>query len=136
MEDLQEHGRRFVVGTDIKDLEHQITKFLQFCTNINLKLAPWKFKINPTVKFLGMLVSSEKLKQKWINALTEIPKSKTKREVQIACGMLAELQNWFPSISYSVPNLRKQCAHQKTFEWSEACDIEWVNIKEIFKKEF
>ena len=72
-----------------------------------------------------MLVSSEKIKQgsvtfidrpsKLITALTEMPKPKTKREDQIACGMLAQLQNWFPAISSSVPNLHKQCAHQTTF---------------------
>ena len=97
-------------GETIEQLEIQVVKLMDWCKKINLKLSPKKFKINTTVKFSGMIVSGEKIKNQSvvfidppdgrIQALTEMKRPENKKKVQILCGCIAALQAWTPNILY------------------------------------
>ena len=81
--------------------------------------------ISEEVEFGGLVISSETVekeniifirpKDKSIKAFSELKKPTKKKEVQIICGMLVTLQNWFPSIPLNIPNLRKATAGASKF---------------------
>ena len=112
-------------GNSIEELEHQITKLMKMCSDINLKLSPSKFKLSSAVKFGGTIISSQKIKDghvifldlpdKIIVAVTEMKTPRTTKELRTLCGMISSLGDWFPAIQFSIKNLRSGCSEMKRF---------------------
>ena len=99
-------------GNSIEELEHQITKLMKTCSDINLKLSPSKFKLSSAVKFGGTIISSQKIKDghvifldppdQRIVAVTEMKTPKTKKELRTLCGMISSLGDWLPAIQFNI----------------------------------
>ena len=97
-------------GNSIEDLEDQIETLMKMCSDINLKLAPSKFKLSNAVKFGGTIISSQRIKDghvifidppdQRIVAVTEMRSPGTKKELRTLCGMISSLGEWFPSIQH------------------------------------
>ena len=51
-------------------------------------------------------------KNKRILALEELRKPKSKRNLQVFAGMVASIQNWFPSLPLVILNIRRACGGQ------------------------
>ena len=129
-------------GNTIEELEHQITKLMKMCSDINLKLSPSKFKLSSAVKFGGTIISSQKIKDEHvifldppdqrIVAVTEMKTPKTKKELRTLCGMISSLGDWFPSIQFNIKNLRSGCGEMKRFEWTKIMETEFKAFKHIF----
>ena len=129
-------------GSSIKDLEDQIEKLMKMYSNINLKLAPSKFKLSSAVKFSGTIISSQRIKDghvifidppdQRIVAMTEMRNPRTKKELRTLCGMISSLGEWFPSIQFNMANLRAGCAEMRRFEWNKVMQEEFQAVKHIF----
>ena len=75
---------------------------MKLCKRINLKLSPAKFSLSEAVKFGGIIISAEKIKDQSIIFLdppdarvlaqTEMPAPTTKKELQSLCGMVSSLK--------------------------------------------
>ena len=143
--DLRLNGMRVVKNMDdvlfyhstlegaIKELE----RFLGFCRKKNLKLKPSKFCIGEEVEFGGALITSETVGSK--NVVNILPKSqrvqafqnlrrpKTRKEVQVFCGMMTSLMKWSPNAPLNAPVLRAATGGSKgvPFEWTEAMEQEF-----------
>ena len=72
-------------------------------------------------------------KDKRISAFTDMPKPKSKKDVQVFCGLLASLQSWFPSIPLKIPNLRKATASKSTFVWTPLLEEEYLAVKLVMQ---
>ena len=129
-------------GNSIKDLEDQIEKLMKMCSEINLKLAPSKFKLSNSVKFGGTIISSQRIKDghvifidppdQRIVAVTEMRNPRNKKELRTLCGMVSSLGDWFPSIQFNMANLRAGCAEMRRFEWTKVMEEEFRAVKHIF----
>ena len=53
-------------SSTVKGLEEQIGKLMKLCKRINLKLSPAKFSLSEAVKFGGVIISAEKIKDQSI----------------------------------------------------------------------
>ena len=81
-----------IFGNLFEDLEDQIMKLMKMCSDINLKLSPYKFKLSTAVKFGGTIISSERIKDghvifidppdQRIVAVTEMRSPRTKKRVE------------------------------------------------------
>ena len=126
----------FLVFSDtLEGLEHQIKKLIKLCHDINLKLAPSKFKLSNSVKFGGTIISSQRIKDghvifidppdQRIVAVTEMRNPRNKKELRTLCGMVSSLGDWFPSIQFNMANLRAGCAEMRRFEWTKVMEEEF-----------
>merc|ERR1712120_130865 len=70
---------------------------------------------------------------KHVVAVTEMPNPKNKKEVRVLCGMISSLAAWFPNVHFNTTNLRAGCSENKKFEWNEAMENEFKQIKHVFK---
>ena len=78
-----------------------LEKLMKMCSNINLKLAPSKFKLSSAVKSGGTIISSQRIKDghvifidppdQRIVAVTEMRNPRTKKELRTLCGMISSL---------------------------------------------
>ena len=126
-------------GVTLEDLEMKLIKFMEFAKSKNLKLNPKKFFISEEVEFGGSSVTAEKCenetlifispKNKRIKTFEELRKPRTKRDVQVLCGLLASLQQWNPSVPLEVPLLRKATAGSAKFTWTQDLEQEYQNVK-------
>ena len=131
-----------IFGNLFEDLEDQIMKLMKMCSDINLKLSPYKFKLSTAVKFGGTIISSERIKDghvisidppdQRIIAVTEMRSPRTKKELRTLCGMISSLGDWFPSIQLNMKNLRAGCAEMRRFEWTKIMQTEFEAVKHIF----
>ena len=130
-----------IFGKTLEELQDKLNNLMEFCKLKNLKLNPSKLLISEEVEFGGSVISAETVKQeeiifigpkdKRIRAFQELKKPTSKKEVQIFCGMLASLQNWFPSLPLNIPNLRKATAGASKFTWTQILEEEYEAVKEI-----
>ena len=103
---------------------------MRLCRRINLKLSPAKFSLSETVKFGGVIISAEKIKDQSIIfldppdsrilAITEMPAPKSKKELQSFCGMVSSL-----SVSFSNKNLRAGTTQRTKFIWTPNMQLEF-----------
>ena len=127
----------------IEELREMIYEFMEMAATKNLKLSPKKFQIGEQIKFGGVIISSEVIKNKHvtfispssekIDALLEIEEPTSKKELQIFCGLVSSLQAWYPATGLLIPGLRKMTAHNTPFVWNADLTEEFKNIKEYFK---
>ena len=85
----------------LEGLKKELELFLEMCKKKNLKLKTSKFRVGEEVEFGGTIISSETVgkdtvvcilpKNARIQAFQNLKKPKTKRDVQVFCGMLASL---------------------------------------------
>ena len=68
-------------------------------------------------------------------AFQNLKKLKTKRDVQVFCGMLASLQAWNQQIAMSAVALRAATGTRGKFVWTEDMENEYQNLKEIKRKQ-
>ena len=132
-----------IYGSDLDELEKKLTNLMDFCQEKNLKLNPSKLVISEEVEFGGSIISAETIqkeevifidpKNKRIKAFSELKKPTTKKECQVFCGMLASLQQWFPSLPLHIPCLRKATAGANKFSWTEILEEEYETVKEVVK---
>lgn len=130
-------------GRTLEELQGKMEKLLTFCQSKNLKLNPEKLLVSEEVEFGGTVISAEKVngeeiifidpKDKRVAAFTDMPKPKTKKEVQIFCGLLSSLQAWFPAIALKIPNLRKATASKTKFVWTQLLEEEYVAVKGVME---
>ena len=114
-----------ICGVGMEDLKEKMHTFLDFCKTKNIKLKPSKFRIATEVEFGGCIISRETLeesvfiepKNNRILALEELRKPESKRDLQVFAGMVASLQNWFPSLPLVIPNIRRACGGKVRLEW-------------------
>merc|ERR1712215_110787 len=89
----------------------------------------------------GCIISRETLgesvfiepKNNRILALEELRKPETKRDLQVFAGMVASIQNWFPSLPLVIPNNRRACGGKVRLEWDAVMEQEYEMVKEVMK---
>ena len=128
-------------GRDHEELEGKLANLMAFCEDKNLKLNPAKLLISEEVEFGGCIISAEKVKSEEvifvapkdgrIKAFEELRTPRSKKDVQIFCGMLASLQKWYPSIPLAIPNLRKATAGSAKFVWTSLLTEEYEAVKKV-----
>ena len=106
-----------------------------FCRDKHLKLNPEQ------IEFGGSIISAETVKDedivfvgpknKRVKAFQSLKRPTNKKEMQIFCGIVASLQNWYPSLPLNIPNLRKATAGNSKFIWTELLEQEYTTNKEI-----
>ena len=102
MEILKNMDDFLLFGSSMEELEVQIEKLMHWCRQINLKLSPHKFKLDTQVKFSGSVITAEKVRNETlifidppdlrIQALADMPRPNTKKELQTLCGCIYSLQ--------------------------------------------
>ena len=132
-------------ASTIKDLEIQINKLMVMCAKMNLKLSPAKFRISNAVKFGGTIISSKKIQDGHVIfmdppdqrkvAVTEMPSTKTKKDLRVLCGMVSSLGDWFPGVQFTMKNLRAGCAENKKIELTNLMENEFKQVKQVFKNQ-
>ena len=130
-------------GKDLSHLKYQIERFLDYAKEINLKLNTSKFKISESVQFGGVELSVTKVlnkstvfldpQEEKIAALIDMDKPSCKKSLQRYCGLIASLQQFFPKISFSVPNLRKAASGNSKFWWSPLLEEEYQEAKRLIR---
>ena len=68
-----------------------------------------------------------------ILALEELRKPETKRDLQVFAGMVASLQNWYPSLPLVIPNIRRACGGKVKLEWDAVMEQEYEMVKEVMR---
>ena len=141
MEILKNMDDFLLAGETLEELHKKIKKLLEFCVSKNLKLNPKKFMISEEVNFGGCKISAETIKDEEIvfitpkdgrvKGLSDMPKPKTKKQIQSFCGMISSLQGWYPKLPLHVPNLRKACAGNSKFVWNDLLEQEYLMVKKI-----
>jgi len=103
----------------------------------NLKLEPSKFVIGEEVEFGGALITSETVgtqnvvnilpKSQRVEAFQNLRRPKTRKEVQIFCGMMTSLQQWNPHVSLNASVMRAATGGKsnKSFELIEEMQAEF-----------
>ena len=108
--DVRVNGMRVVKNMDdllfyhstLEGVLKEFERFLVFCREKNLKLKPSKFCIGEEAEFGGALITSETVgsknvvnilpKSQRVKAFQDLRRPRTKKEVQVFCGMLTSLR--------------------------------------------
>ena len=140
---LKNNDDFLLYSNTLEGLQEQIGKLMKLCKRINLKLSPAKFKLSEAVKFRGIIISAEKIKEQSIIfldppdarilALTEMPAPTTKKELQSFCGMVSSLKAWFPNVSFFNKNLRVGTTQGTKFVCTPYMQEEFVQLNKIFQ---
>ena len=70
-----------------------------------------------------------------IPTMTDMPRPKTKNDIQTLCGCISSLQAWFPNVSYHIGNLRAACIPNKTFEQKKIREKQFNELKKNLARE-
>ena len=58
----------------------------------------------------------------------------TKKELQSFCGFLSSLQSWQPSVSLTIPLLRKACGEKTNkLVWTEEMEVEYAEVLSLMQ---
>ena len=122
-------GDVLLYGRTLEELKKKIEVFVGYCEEKNLKLKPSKMVISEEVEFAGTVVRAETVKNeevvsilprdKRVKAFMDLKKPETKKEVQVMCGMLSSLQQWYPSLPLNLSRLRKETVGKGKIIWDE-----------------
>ena len=124
----------------------ELESFLKFREAKNLKLKPSKFVIGEEVEFGGALITSETVgtqnvvnilpKSQRVEGFQNLRRPKTKKEVQIFCGMMTSLQKWNPHVTLNASVMRAATGEKdnKPFEWTEEMEAEFQFLKKTMKQ--
>ena len=63
----------------------------------------------------------------------DLKKPTTKKEVQVMCGMLSSLQQWYPSLPLNLSRLRKETVGKGKITWDEELEAEYQNCMTVMK---
>ena len=64
-----------------------------------------------------------------IQALREIRRPRSRKEVQIYLGTVCSLIKWFPSLNVSTPNIGASILKGRIFQWNEHVEEEFLQVK-------
>ena len=130
-------------GRTLEELKQKIEVFVKYCEEKNLKLKPSKLVISEEVEFAGTVVQAETVqneevvsilpRDKRIKAFMDLKKPETKKEVQVMCGMLSSLQQWYPSLPLNLSRLRKETVGKGKIIWDEELEAEYQNCMAVMK---
>ena len=67
-----------------------------------------------------------------LDALLAMERPKNKRDCQVIVGMLNQLSNWIPNLSFKAKGLRMLTGNKK-FIWTSDMEKEWLEMKEAIK---
>ena len=134
-----------VSGRSLEEVEQKLEKLMKFCKDLFLKLNPDKLVFSTEVEFGGTIISSNTISQeevifidpkdKRIKAFSDMKKPKSKKEVQVFCGLLASLQGWFPALPINISNLRRATAGSTKLVWNNLLEEEYTAVKNIMSTE-
>ena len=130
-------------GQTLEELEEKLKVFMKYCETKNLKLKPSKIVISEEVEFAGTAIRAEKKHdndvvhilpmEKRVQAFMELKKPKTKKELQVWCGMVSSLQKWYPSLPLNLTMLRKSTVGKGKIDWTEEHEAEYQNAMKVMQ---
>ena len=62
-----------------------------------------------------------------------MPPPSWKKEIQLYCGMISSLKNWFPNVTFANKHLNAGTTHGTKFDWTPNMQKEYEEIKLIFQ---
>ena len=106
-------------------------------------MKPSKFEISTCVEFGGCRISADRHRDKGfifiqpkegrVRAFAELKRPSTKWEAQVWSGMVSSLSAWAPATSIACPLLRKATAGPSKFQWTDALEGEYQNVRRLIK---
>ena len=133
------HDDSTVAGTGQADHDNGLRSFLKTADELGLTLNEEKCKISqPEIPFWGMIVSKDGLKPDplKVETLKQISSPKTKEELVSFLAMVRANDNFIPNIPKHTPLLRELTKKGTRFNWSEAHEKEFQDLKHSFNKHF
>ena len=129
-----------VVGYDKDGSDHNkaVYKVLRQCQDVNLKLNKEKCHFRCTsIPFFGEVVSRDGVQQdlQKINALTKIPVTQNKKELQAFLGIINYLSKFSPDTSVVCEPLRKLTSSKATWTWDASYQQQFEKAKSLIKVE-
>ena len=133
-------------GENIEELQEKIERFLVFAEEKNMKNKISKFEVSKHIEFGGALISSKLISNNQvvtiqprdgrIQAFFDLKKPSSKKELQSFCGFLSSLQSWQPSVSLTIPLLRKACGEKSNkLVWNDEMEVEYNEVVSLMQKQ-
>ena len=105
-------------------------KVFQVCSGRNIKLNPSKLQWGRKVKFGGMMIKAGRSAgetkdtvyispdQRKIDDILDIITTSSKKEVQMVCGIAAQLKRFCPGMQLIYPGMMALCGPNVKFYWN------------------
>merc|ERR1712236_26806 len=127
-------------GTTLEQLDDTMRRVLSVCRDRGIKLAPSKLQCGRKLKWGGVIVESvghregrsdvlitpeeEKLRE-----FLDLERPNTKKDVQMICGLAAQMKKFAPGMQVQYPGMQKLCAANISFTWTTDLDKELTDLK-------
>ena len=115
----------------------KVDKLLKKFKEKGATLSPSKFKIDQVVTFGGFLIDATgevpiiKQDPAKLKDLADIEHPKNVDELRRFLGIAQQLSTWAPDYAHTCTHLRGLLRKQSVFDWSEDCEREFKQIKDI-----
>ena len=123
-----------------------MVKLLKICRNLNMKKAPSKLQLGPSVVFGGVLIEAETQigdsrktvfltpTQKKLDAFLDFPTPSCRTDVQSIMGAVAQVKRWCPGIMLLSKGMQQLTGSSTPFHWNSDLQGELDSMQVALKE--